>query len=55
VREDAPNPLETGDLKEWGGLVGCVLWHGDILLLMGEELWNEKLQREDRKGITTGL
>jgi hypothetical protein len=26
VREDAPNPQETGGLREWGGLVGYRMW-----------------------------
>jgi hypothetical protein len=42
VREDAPNPQETRDPREFRGLVGWGLGAGDILMETGdkEEVWN---------------
>lgn len=37
VREDAPNFQETWCPREWE-----VWWGGDILLEMGEEVWDEE-------------
>ena len=40
VREDAPDPQDTGNPREWRGLVGWG-WGGDILMETGfrEEVW----------------
>ena len=35
VREDVPNPQETGGSREFRGLVGWVVGGGDILVEMG--------------------
>ena len=38
VREDVPNPKETGGLREWGGLVECV-W--GVSVRMGTSSWKQ--------------
>ena len=55
VREDAPNPQESGGPREWGGLVGWGVGEGrDIHMKTGarsgEEVWNV----EQSEGRTEG-
>jgi len=53
VREDAPNPQETGRPRDWGGLVG---WGagvvGDILIEIG---WGRKYEMWTKRGTKSGV
>jgi hypothetical protein len=56
VREDAPNPQETGGPREFSSLVKWG-WEGGVILLQtggGEEVWHVVWGRT-RRGIKSGV